>query len=101
MENGIFTVNTEKLAAGLWEIIQAHPDGACMTLGMFPADVMDVFDRGLKEKIPNEYVTGCGTGNRKEHNDGEQIRSNIHREVSCAILCMAREAGVFQGETKP
>ena len=92
-----FTVNVASLATGLWGMIQAHPDGyACIGFGMFPADVMDVFDRGLKEKIPNEYVTGCGSGNRKEHNDGEQIRSNIHREVSCAILCIAREAGVLK-----
>ena len=96
MKNGIFTVDVDNLATGLWEMIQAHPDSACMTLGMFPADIMDIFDRGLKEKIPNEYVTGCGTGNRKEHHDGEQIRSNIHREVTCAILRIAREAGVLK-----
>ena len=96
MKNGIFTVDVDNLATGLWKMIQAHPDSACMTLGMLPADIMDIFDRGLKEKIPNEYVTaGPGIG-WQEHNDGAQIRSNIHREVTCAILRMAREAGVLK-----
>ena len=45
MKNGIFTVDVDNLATGLWELIQAHPDSACMTLGMFPADIMDIFDR--------------------------------------------------------
>ena len=96
MNNQPFTANIDKLATGLWEMIQTHPDSDCMALGMFPADIMDIFDRGLKEKIPNEYVTDCGTGYRKEHFDGAQIRSDIHRQVTCAILRLAREAGILK-----
>ena len=90
-----FTANIDKLATGLWEMIQTHPDGDCMALGMFPADIMDIFDRGLKEKIPNEFVTGTGE-NWKEHTDGAQIRSDIHRQVTCAVLHLARKAGVLK-----
>ena len=47
-------VNTEKLAAGILEIIQEHPDGACLSLGMLPADVMECFEKNVEAKLPGE-----------------------------------------------
>jgi hypothetical protein len=96
--NGVFTVNTQKIAEGLWKMIQGHPDASVMAFGMFPADVMNAFDDGLKEKIPDDYVTGRGSQDEvyEEHNDGAQVRSRITKDVCVVILGLAKTAGVLR-----
>ena len=96
--NGVFTVNTQKIAEGLWKMIQGHPDASVMKIGLFPADVMNAFADDLKEKIPDNYVTGRGSQDEvyKEHNDGAQVRSHITRDVCVAILGLAKTAGVLR-----
>lgn len=85
--NGI-TIDVEKLASGLLEMIDDHPDGACMSLGMFPADIMTVFDRQLARKVPDHYVyDGCEF-------DGKETRRKITHMITVEILKQATESGV-------
>ena len=92
---GNFTVDVKRLAKGLYTMIQEHPDSACMMLGMFPANIMEAFDEGLKKAIPDDFCTGRGTGKYLEFpGSGRELRSKIHREVSAEILRLATEDGV-------
>jgi hypothetical protein len=93
--SGKFTIDVEGIAKGLYAMIQEHPDSACMMLGMFPANIMEAFDQGLKKAIPDDFCTGRGTGNLVEWNGaGKELRSKIHRDVSAAILRLATADGV-------
>jgi hypothetical protein len=94
MKRGPFTVNVEALAAGILQIIDEHRDGACLTLGMLPADVMFTLDRLLEEKIPDTYYDPDGaTLEDRIRTDGAEIRREVSRAVSVAILRQASEQG--------
>lgn len=57
MKIGPFTVDVDAIAAGMLEMIEDHPDGACLALGMLPAEIMLTLERALEVKIPDEYFT--------------------------------------------
>jgi hypothetical protein len=94
---GSFTIDAKGLAKGLYAMIKEHPDSACMMLGMFPANIMEAFDEGLKKAIPDDFCTGRGTGHYEEFiGAGKELRSKIHRDVSAEILRLATADGVCE-----
>lgn len=94
MKLGPFSIDVEPLAAGILKIIDDHPDGACITLGMLPADVMFTLDRLLEEKIPDTYYDPDREAfEDRIRTDGAEIRREVSRAVSVAILRQASEQG--------
>lgn len=85
-----FTVDVEKLSRGLYAMCKSHPDSACMSLGMLPAEIMQVFDKMLKEKIPDQYLH-CDT---LEVYSGKDTRKEITHLVSCNVIKYASEEGL-------
>lgn len=82
------TVNVNKLAEGLLKLIYEHPDGACMTYGMFPSSIMEAFEKALKQKVPDCYHLGDLI-----ERDGEEVRRQIEHAVCCKILDLATKQG--------
>jgi len=68
-------INIEKLADGLLQMIQEHPDGACLTLGMLPAEIMECFEKNLEIKLPGDTY--------------KELRRDTVRNVTVAILRQA------------
>lgn len=88
-----FDINTDKIAEGILGMIRRHPDGACMTLGMFPADIMDCLERVLKEKIPDHYLH-VNDRNPLQEIDGKEVRREVTRAVCSRVLALASESGL-------
>jgi hypothetical protein len=78
-----FDVDIENLARGLLNIIYEHPDAACLSYGMMPADVMLSFEKVLSVKIPDSYI--------KNHSmlSGTYIRQRVQFEVIARVLELA------------
>lgn len=83
------TINTDKIAEGLYEMIKEHPDGACMRLGMFPALIMTCLEDALKSRIPDSYLDH----ETLEAIDGKAIRQEVEHEICCKILSLATDEG--------
>lgn len=81
-----FKINVQALAAGIYEMIKKHPDGACMTMGMFPAGIMESFEKGLKDKIPDTFYSKVAG---EVINWGKDIRKDITHQVCTEILALA------------
>ena len=77
---GNIKVNTEKLAAGILEMIEEHPDSACLSLGMLPSEVMECFEKNLTLELPGE-----------KH---KETRREIVHNVTCEILKLATQKGI-------
>lgn len=94
MKLGPFTINVDALAAGLLEIIEEHPHGSCLALGMLPADVMATFEAGLEEKIPDAFHDPTAEDiDERIRTDGAEIRRTVSHAVTAAILRQATEQG--------
>lgn len=95
MKVGPFTIDVEALATGLLNLIEDHPDGACLAMGMLPAEVMAAFEIGLKEKIPDCFHDpGAEALDDRIRTDGADIRRQITHAVTAAILRQATEQGL-------
>lgn len=70
------SVNVEAIAAGIADMIEDHPHGGCVTLGMLPADLMRSFETALERKVSDA-----------------EARRRISREVSGAVLTECRRRG--------
>lgn len=82
-----FNIDVKALAAGLVEMIQEHPQGACFKLGMFPADLMQAFENGLKEKIPDVFHwNNAPTLDQAICENGAEIRAQIVKDVCASAL---------------
>lgn len=82
-------VDTDKIAIGMYAMIKEHPDGDCLRLGMFPAQLMECLEKSLKERIPDSYLDRESL----EAIDGKEIRQEIEHAVCCKILEMATDGG--------
>jgi hypothetical protein len=92
---GPFTVHIDPMAERMLGLIQRHPDGACLSLGMLPADIMQSFDVMLRQRIPDHYLDP--DAERIEflfREDGAWIRQQIIHKVTVAILQKATERGL-------
>lgn len=78
-------VDVEAMAKGLVEMIKTHPDGACFSFGMFPADLMEIFDRELARKVPDEFVREIGNDSGVCTN-GKRLREQITKDVCAECL---------------
>jgi len=83
------TSDVEKMAAGVLKMIENHPHGSCLRLGMFPADIMESFEKSLKERIPDNRESDGGA-----HTGGKEIRREVSRAVTSRILHLATERGI-------
>lgn len=45
--------DVDKLAGGMLELIQTHPDAQCLTLGMLPAGLMESFETQMADRVPD------------------------------------------------
>ena len=88
-----FKVDIDAIASRLLEMINEHKDGACMSLGMFPAEIMESFEGSLKRKIPDCYQWTHGDGEVTGHEDGKSIRRGIRKDVCGAVLRLACASG--------
>ena len=61
------TVETKKLAASLVKLIHESPDGRCFKFGMFPAGLMEIFEKKLQERIPDSFY----------YKDGDKLEDRI------------------------
>lgn len=82
-------VCVEDIADTLYEMIKEHPDGACLRLGMFPAQIMECFTNGLKERIPENYIIAGTTETAR----GKDTIQEIEHAVCCKILELATNEG--------
>lgn len=85
-------IDHDKIAEGLWSIIKTHPHGACISLGMLPADIMEAFEANLKRKIPDHFID---TETLTEH-DGRETRQETVHTVCCKIYALAKKKGVLR-----
>src|SRR5690606_5091882 len=92
---GPFTVHIDPMAERMLELIQRHPDGACIVLGMLPADIMQSFDVMLRERIPDHFIDPAAEViDDLFRSDGAWIRQQIIHKVTVAILQKAAERGL-------
>lgn len=84
---GIF-VNITNIAKGLYQMIKESPNGACITLGMFPAELMEALNKQLKSRIPDSFYSQTA-GEVIDY--GKEIRQEIEHEVCCKILELAQK----------
>jgi hypothetical protein len=83
MKIGAFTIDTEKLAQGMFQMSLEHPNHACLVLGMVPAEIVKVFERELKKRVPDLYL--CNK-TLQEFNGKEQ-----RKEMMSCILARVYE----------
>ena len=88
MKIGPYTIDIDAISTGILEMIDDHPDGACLRLGMLPAGIMESFERNLQAKIPAFYIW-----EGREYLDGAEIREDINHAVVCAVLRKASASG--------
>ena len=82
-----FTVDIDALAKGMNDLIEEHPDGDCIILGMIPADLMTAFENSLAEKIPDVFHDPTAeTLEDRIRDDGADLRRQITIAVTVAIL---------------
>jgi hypothetical protein len=94
---GPFTANIDAMANRMLELIQRHPHGSCIVLGMLPADIMESFDIMLRERIPDHYLDfGAEVIGDLFCENGARIRQEITHRVTAAILRKATEKGICQ-----
>lgn len=94
MKIGPFTIDVDALAAGILAIIEEHPHGGCLALGMLPADVMAALEAGLEEKIPDCFHDSAAENiDDRIRTDGAEMRRKISHEVTVSILRQASEQG--------
>lgn len=94
---GPFTANIDAMAKRMVELIQRHPHGGCIVLGMLPADIMESFDVTLRERIPDHYIdTAAEVVDDLFCINGAWIRQQITHRVTVAILRKATEEGICQ-----
>jgi hypothetical protein len=94
---GPFTAKLDLMAERMLELIQRHPHGSCLVLGMLPADIMESFDIMLRERIPDHYLDfGAEVIGDLFCENGARIRQEITHRVTAAILRKATEKGICQ-----
>lgn len=76
-------VDVKHITEGLVEMIKTHPHGDCFRLGMFPADLMEILEKQLAEKIPDSFYSET-TG--EVHDNGAEIRREIVRDICIQAL---------------
>lgn len=88
---GPFKCNVTNIARGVIELIDEHPDGKCLSLGMLPADLMESLSRKIADKIPDNYHWENDPKHVYVYDDGAYIRTRIEHFVTCEILRIATE----------
>jgi hypothetical protein len=85
------TANPAALGQGLYDMMRAHPDGACLRFGMLVAGIMESFDRNLAEKIPDGELTHLPS--HSDVGDGKAVRAKITHDVTVEVLRIATADG--------
>ena len=85
---GPFTINITRLGRGLLEMLEDHPDYACMALGMFPSDFMQILDKQIDDKIPLHYYWPSGGPEVDDRvcSDGDILRKEIKKDLAVYML---------------
>lgn len=85
-------VDIEKLSKGFYNLIKEHPDGACLRLGMFPHDIMNFLEKGIKAKLHNSDSYTLIAYPEHTYKTKETIEAVVH-DVCCKILQLATDEG--------